>query len=431
LFYWSKFYQGVLGAPPANRVAFIFDDDGINDEDDFWALQGAIAAQQRGYIKIEGVISQCGDGISAAIFRQMLDQAGLSNVPLGVAPAVCGASLAGEPANVTTYNASTPQNPSSYPTALSVYRQVMAANPTSPVMIFLAGELDGLSSFMQSPADGISSLTGQQLFNRDAANGATIYTQGGYCAPSSPPAISPCTGNIGAQYGQNASADYAYAAYVYANNGSMPMIAISDTPQGSGPGPLYTRSSKDPMFLLAGSYGTDIRTGWDSLPMSSFLSTFFTGGVTVGYSGGTGYANLTPFTSTGGGPNCVVNGMMTASGGMPNGITTTWGQALPLTDIYGQVVGLGFGCTSAPTIVLTSPTGTGVTLTAYLAKVCGTATFTDTAGTWSSSFATGICSNHYVSPMSVTAMGGQTPIFTWFLNSLIDPPPNGRPLFAP
>src|SRR5664279_5007507 len=95
-----------------------------------------ISGQQRGYIKIEGVISQCGDGISAAIFRQMLDQAGLSNVPLGVAPTVCGNTLAGEPDNVTTYNASTPQNPSSYPTALSVYRQVMAANPASPVMSY-------------------------------------------------------------------------------------------------------------------------------------------------------------------------------------------------------------------------------------------------------------------------------------------------------
>jgi hypothetical protein len=32
--------------------------------------------------------------------------------------------------------------------------------------------------------------------------------------------------------------------------------------------------------------------------------------------------------------------------------------------------------------------------------------------------------------MSVTALGGQgnAPLFTWFLNSLIDTPPNGRPL---
>jgi hypothetical protein len=29
--------------------------------------------------------------------------------------------------------------------------------------------------------------------------------------------------------------------------------------------------------------------------------------------------------------------------------------------------------------------------------------------------------------MSVTALPSQTPIFTWFLNSLINPPPNGRP----
>ena len=92
------------------------------------------------------------------------------------------------------------------------------------------------------------------------------------------------------------------------------------------------------------------------------------------------------------------------------------------------MVGLGFGCTSAPTLVLTSPTGTGVTLTAYLAKVCGTASFSGSPLV--QSFTTGTCSNHYVSPMSVTANQGQTPIFQWFLNSLIDPPPNGRPLWA-
>jgi hypothetical protein len=304
----------------------------------------------------------------------------------------------------------------------------MAANPTSPVMVFLAGQLDGLAEFMQSPADSISSLTGMQLWDLDAANGGVVYTQGGYCNPSSYPTTTPCTGYVGAQYISTNSNDTAAAAYVYAHNGSMPLIAVADTPQGSGPGPLYTRTSKDPMFLLATGYGTDERTAWDSLPMTAFITPYFISGVTVGYSGGTGYANLTPFTSTGGGANCVVNGVMTASGGVPNGITTTWGQSLPLTDQFGQVVGLGYGCTSAPTLVLTSPTGTGVTLTAYLAKVCGTTTFAGTGPTTSETFATGTCSNQYVNPMSVTAMGGQTPIFTWFLNSLIDPPPNGRPL---
>jgi hypothetical protein len=429
LFYWSKFYQGLLGTPPPNRVAFIFDDDGCGDEDNFWALQGAIAAERAGYVQIEGVIQENSIGYAASLFRQMLDQAGLSNVPLGVANsgnngyfAGCSSALLGV-YNASTYNGVNALTDGAYPPAATVYRQVLAANPTSPVMVFSAGQLDGMAEFMQSSADSISSLTGLQLWNQDAANGAAVYTQGGSCPPSSSPATSPCTGNIGAQAVQ--ASDMVAAAYVYNNNGAMPMIAVSDTPQGSGPGPLYTRTSKDPMYLMTNAEGTDTRTAWDSLPMSAFITSYFTGGVTVGYSGGTGYAAQTTFTSTGGGANCNVQGIMTASGGVPNGITTTWGQALPLTDSYGQVVGLGFGCTSAPTLVLTSPTGAGVTLTAYLAKVCGTASFSGSPLV--QSFTTGTCSNHYISPMSVTANQGQTPIFQWFLNSLIDPPPNGRP----
>lgn len=435
LFYWTKFYQRLLGAAPANRVAFLFDDDGCGDEDNFWAMQGAIAAERAGYVQIEGAVQEEGGGYAAALFRQMLDQAGLSDVPLGVSASGDGSSSPGcTSANLTTYNASTPQSPASYPTALSVYRQVMAANPASPVMVFLAGQLDGLAEFMRSPADSISSLTGMQLWNRDAANGGAVYTQGGYCDPPpvNYPNIIPCSGYVGAQYvGTANTTDSADAAYVYTNNGSMPMIAVSGTPQQSGPGPLYTRTGKDPMFLYTTGVGTDVRVAWDSLPMTAFITPYFTGGVSVGYSGGTGYANLTGFTSTGGGANCVVDGVMTASGGVPNGITTTWGNPLPLVDPYGQVVGLGHGCTSVPTLVLTSPAGTGVTLTAYLAKVCGTATFTGAPGpTMSQTFATGTCSNQYVSPMSVTALGGQgnAPLFTWFLNSLIDTPPNGRPL---
>lgn len=70
-----------------------------------------------------------------------------------------------------------------------------------------------------------------------------------------------------------------------------------------------------------------------------------------------------------------------------------------------------------------------MTLSAYLAKVCGTATFTGTGSSMTQSFSTGTCSNQYISPMSVTALQGEAPlIFTWFLNSLIDPPPNVRPL---
>ena len=147
----------------------------------------------------------------------------------------------------------------------------------------------------------------------------------------------------------------------------------------------------------------------------------------MGYSGGTGYADRTPFTSTGGGANCAVNGIMTASGGVPNGIETSWGAPQPLESPDSVVVGMGSGCTSAPTLVLTGPTGTGVTLTAYPTTVCGTGTVSGTTY----SFTSATCSNQYFVPFTQWANVGMPLIYNWFLNALSDPPTNGRPLFAP
>jgi hypothetical protein len=174
--------------------------------------------------------------------------------------------------------------------------------------------------------------------------------------------------------------------------------------------------------------GNCTRPAWGQYAMASLFSSYFTNGVAVGYSGGTGYANLTPFTSTGGGANCVVNGIMTASGGVPNGIETPWGIRLPLLSIDGLNVGLGSGCTSAPTLVLTSPTGTGVTLTAYPTTVCGTGTVTVSGSTATYNFSSATCSNQYVVPFTVWANQGAPLIYLWFLNSLSDPPTNGRPM---
>jgi hypothetical protein len=161
--------------------------------------------------------------------------------------------------------------------------------------------------------------------------------------------------------------------------------------------------------------GGDAVAGYTQLNLAQVLSPYFLGGVTVSYSGGTGYANSTPFTSTGGGTYCHVTGIMTASGGVPNGIETSWGASFPPTLTYN---GLGYGCTSAPTIVLTAPTGTGVTLTASnpLIPTCyGTAGCVDQYVLWPNTY-------------SVQSSGTTTaPVFAWFENSLMDPPTNGVP----
>jgi len=279
IFYWTKFYQTLLNAPPSNPINVFFDDDGCQDEDNFWALQGVIAEQNLGYIRLVGVVQDDTDGLAAATFRQMLDQAGLSNVPVGIPPT--GAASPGCVAsNLTTYNASTPLVATAYPTAASVYREALAANPSSPVYIISAGPMTGLANLLTSSADSISPLTGQQLWNQDAANGAAVYSQGGDCF--FPPRGLPCVGGIGG----NMADDYPSAQIVMENKGSMPMYWVSGMPADSGPGPLYTRTSKDPMFLFSTTYGTDVRPGYDSLPVVGLVSPYFDGGVQAILNGG-------------------------------------------------------------------------------------------------------------------------------------------------
>jgi hypothetical protein len=81
--------------------------------------------------------------------------------------------------------------------------------------------------------------------------------------------------------------------------------------------------------------------------------------------------------------------------------------------------------------VLTSPTGTGVTLTAYPTTVCGTGTVTVSGSPGSYmgiyNFSSATCSNQYVVPFTQWANVGAPLIYNWFLNSLSDPPTNGRP----
>ena len=210
-----------------------------------------------------------------------------------------------------------------------------------------------------------------------------------------------------------------YYQTIFNNNGTMPIYVIGGSPADGGPGILVSRTSNDPLYLAnTTGDGEDFVSGWTNQNIAQILSPYFYGGVTVTYSGGTGYANSTPFTSTGGGPYCHVTGYMTASGGVPNGIETSWGAPFPATATYN---GIGAGCNnpaSPPTIVLTAPTGTGVTLTAVPTVTLNC-------------YGTAACTNQYTvwpNVWSVQPSGtGTAPVFTMFQNSLIDPPVSGQP----
>ena len=427
LFYLTKMYQGIFPAVP-QHIPVIVNEIVCADYDSTTTISVAIRLHQLGYINLLGIAIEMDSGVGAAMYRQMLDQAGLADVPLAMAsnsntmtPGAQGFCI---PANVTAYNASTPQSYTGYPTTASMYREIFAAHPTTPITLLTPTLLYGTYDFMTSAADGISPLTGAQLWAQNVANGGSMYLEGGpTCVSTTLPVTTPCTSSTTAD---NTMYYPTQGQYVIAHLGGMPTYLMEGSPAANGPGVLVTRTSNDPLYLASVSYGSDSRTAWDSLGTMMILTPLFEGGVQIGYSGGTGYANETAFTSTGGGPSCHVDGYMSASGGVPNGIHTTWGT-------YGSVNTFntyGYGCTSAPTINLISATGTGVTLTAYPSTVCGTDAVTQPGGVWTDTITSATCSNNYSVIYTDRALapsaGGPSPVYQWMLNSLENPVPVGQ-----
>jgi hypothetical protein len=409
VFYQSKFYQSLLNPVPAVPYKLIYSNDGCNDPDNLYALALTIAAQKIGYVSLAGVENtNATGGNETAMYRQMLDQAGLGHIPVSV-PSVGGNIGLCASADLNTYNASTPQSSSAYISSATMYRTILAANPTTPVAIMSGGTLAGIYDLLNSGADSISSLTGAQLWQRNATNGGFVNAQG-------LAANTTYTTGMG-----NLSAQWATSQYVMANNcpGGVctPWYWFGFTPQSSGPGILATRNSKDPLYLFALRYGSDIRPAYDSLPTANFMSSRFAGPVTVSVGGGTGYAAQTFGTITGCGPNFTGSIVMNAVSGVPTTITDLSGFTPVGSGCPGTATGLG--------VSLTAPTGTGATFTVTPnSSVCGTITVTSATN---GSTSTASCTGQYFMSHSVTVDPSDTPILQPFINSLIDGPPNPAP----
>ena len=464
IFYETKFYQGLLysglrASPPLVILGgFGCGPDFSGDQ----TLAMTIGAHQAGLIRLIGVVDDDGNANgsnSVGWWREMLDQAGLNDVPLSVGGGSQTSNVGGCPtANITGYNASTPQNASSYESALTMYRTLFARYPSAPIYVLMTQTANGYNNFQLSPADGISPLTGLQLQTRNYANGGWIN---GF------------QGNLNLTPSSYAS--------VWTNMGTGPVYMWGGSPASGGPGVLVSRTATDPLYLTATLAGApaDVVAGWTNLNLAQVITSYFGGGEMVTVSGGTGYASTTKFTSVGGGPACNVTGLMAATSGVPNGMLKAWGVAPAAT--YD---GIGYGCTPAsftatgsgtsltvsavalgsimvgdtiagtgiptgttivsqasgtpggvgvyvtsgattaststvtrtPTIVLTSPTGTGVV-------------FAVTNGTFAQNYGgTGMGQytaypSQWAQPNNLTE--ANAPVFTWFQNSLMDPPTTG------
>jgi hypothetical protein len=300
-------------------------------------LAMTIGAHQAGLIRLIGVVDDDGNANgsnSVGWWREMLDQAGLNDVPLSVGGGSQTSNVGGCPtANITGYNASTPQNASSYESALTMYRTLFARYPSAPIYVLMTQTANGYNNFQLSPADGISPLTGLQLQTRNYANGGWIN---GF------------QGNLNLTPSSYAS--------VWTNMGTGPVYMWGGSPASGGPGVLVSRTATDPLYLTATLAGApaDVVAGWTNLNLAQVITSYFGGGEMVTVSGGTGYASTTKFTSVGGGPACNVTGLMAATSGVPNGMLKAWGVAPAAT--YD---GIGYGCTPASF----TATGSGTSLT--------------------------------------------------------------------
>ncbi len=346
IFNETKFYQNLLYPNlTKNPPLVIFGSQGCGpDYSGDQTMAMVINAAKAGLIRLIGINDDDGAASgsnSLAWFRQILDQAGFADVPVASGSGSNVPNLGGCPAaNLTAYNANTPQNPSSYESATTMYRTLFADYPTTPIYVMSTQTMVGYSQFQASAADSISPLTGMQLQQQN-------YNNGGW--------VNAFEGNFA-----NSPASYLAALNSMGTSNNLPIYFESGSPAVGGPGTYNSRTVLDPLYQAAKEMGTGIPgddqvTGWTNQNLAQLISPYFNSGIQIAVSGGTGYASGTALSTIGGGPNCKVAGIMLSSGGVPSSVVTPNYSAVATT--YN---GLGYGC--YPVVFTANGSGTNLTV---------------------------------------------------------------------
>lgn len=185
--------------------------------------------------------------------RVLLDQARRSSVPVGqmLTPPTANSS--------TLYNGAVANlklpvlNRTDYPDSVVVMRTALAAMPNKSHKIVTIGNLTDYAALLQSPADGISPLTGIELV---AAKVISVHSMGGYY---------PNTATTEA----NVNGDTPSANYAAANT----PVPIFWAPYALG-NDVLTRiptagfvAETDAYVVAWNAYGTTTRQSWDAIPI--------------------------------------------------------------------------------------------------------------------------------------------------------------------
>jgi hypothetical protein len=252
----DRFYAQVL-PPPSTPKAVIWDNDGCQDTDNLYSLATAIRLHQLGYIRLALVNSTDWSDFGAAIFRQMLDEGGLHQVPVsasqGTWPAVYQpANVVCTAGNLAGYNAT--YLPRTRQTAdVTGYRTALASAENNSVAIVVGGALRGVYDLMMSPPDSISPLSGAQLFAQKVSEIDMMTIVPG-----------PGDTNLGEDPGD--------AAYVIAHAGVPFYFYGSNVTFGdAGPGVNFTRTQQYPFVATLEYVNALTRASWDMWPLLGVL----------------------------------------------------------------------------------------------------------------------------------------------------------------
>lgn len=217
----------IFGVSTPNRL--IVDLDIVTDAGDVGALQVAMQLSTNGETILYGVVTNSSDLKSAPCVRVLLDKNGFSSVQVGAYMGNDMPASSGFTSQVVSRFGNSSDTRANYTDATTLLRQLLAAAPNRSITYASIGFGVNLSLLLQSPADGISSLNGVQLF---AAKVKSLVIMGG----EYPSTFGGCCGGSGVEYNfQNSPVSW---NYVFTNKTIVPTNLWGFTPPNtvaSGP----------------------------------------------------------------------------------------------------------------------------------------------------------------------------------------------------
>merc|ERR1712215_487951 len=142
-------------------VKLIIDTDMDFDVDDVGAVCAAHAMADRGEVEILAIVHNAGYPRGIGAVSVLNHYYGRDDIPLGAFKGSFGAEVAGEYIDDLVDNWESPiKHYDQVKEAVEVLREVLAAAEDQSVVISSVGFLTNLANLLESPADGISPMTG-------------------------------------------------------------------------------------------------------------------------------------------------------------------------------------------------------------------------------------------------------------------------------